>query len=89
MQEVDDRAIARARVFVDTNEAVEITGDICQPLESGVMQTKDILENLFTLAQGEGAPARPNGDEITLFKSAGAAIEDLAGAIPANRSTQK
>lgn len=85
MREADDAALNRARVFVDTEDAIATAGDISDPLERGVISRDDILGTLFTITRGGAPPARPNGDEITLFKSAGAAIEDLAGAVLAYR----
>ena len=81
MREADDTAIAKARVFVDTVDAVHTAGDICDPLKHGVISDADILGTLFTLTRGEAPAVRPRGNEITLFKSAGTAIEDLAGAV--------
>ena len=46
----------------------------------GVIGEADILGDLTGLARGE-APVRETADEITLFKSVGAALEDLAAAI--------
>ncbi len=77
----DDTAIAKARIFVDTDDAVQTAGDICDPLKRGIITDADILGTLFTLARGEAPAARSTGDEITFFKSAGTAIEDLAGAV--------
>ena len=88
MREADDTTIAKARIFVDTDDAVQTAGDICDPLKSGVITDADILGTLFTLARGEAPAARSTGDEITLFKSAGTAIEDLAGAVLAYERTQ-
>ena len=88
MREADDDAILKARVFVDTDDAVQSAGDICDPLKRGVISEASILGNLFTLARGEGPVARPMGDEITFFKSAGTAIEDLAGAVLAYERTR-
>ena len=48
-----------------------------QPLASGVL--KDIAGDLFDLTRGQ-AEARRSDEEITLFKSVGTALEDLAGA---------
>lgn len=81
MRESDDEAIRRAQVFVDTREgATKEGGDIVQPLQSGVLKRENIRGDLFELARGI-APGRMAQDEITLFKSVGAALEDLAGAI--------
>ena len=49
-------------------------------VRSGISDA-DILGTLFTLTRGEAPAVRLDGDEITLFKSAGTAIEDLAGAV--------
>ena len=81
MREADDTAIAKARIFVDTDDAVQTAGDICGPLKRGVITDADILGTLFTLARGEATAVRSTGDEITFFKSVGTAIEDLAGAV--------
>ena len=88
MREADDTAIAKARVFVDTDDAVQTAGDSCDPLIRGVITDADILGTLFTLARGEAPAARPTGNEITFFKSAGTAIEDLAGAVLAYERTR-
>ena len=80
MRETDDTAIRRARVFVDTRAgACKEAGDIVQPLESGVLDPDDIAADLFELTRGERA-GRRFYDQITLFKSVGTAIEDLAAA---------
>ena len=88
MREADDIAIAKARVFIDTDDAVQTVGDICDPLKRGVITDADILGTLFTLARGEAPAGRPTGNEITFFKSAGTAIEDLAGAVLAYERTR-
>ncbi len=80
MREVDDEAVKRARVFVDTRDgALREAGDIIQPLASGALREDDIAGDLFDLARGSRAGRRYH-DQITLFKSVGAALEDLAAA---------
>ncbi len=80
MRETDDAAVAKARVFVDTREgATNEAGDIVQPLKSGVITEDDIAGDLFELTRGERA-GRRFYDQITLFKSVGTALEDLAAA---------
>jgi alanine dehydrogenase len=80
MRESDDAAIRRARVFVDTREgALTEAGDIVQPIESGVLDAADVAGDLFELTRGERA-GRRFYDQITLFKSVGTALEDLAAA---------
>lgn len=80
MRETDDIAIAKARVFVDTREgAMAEAGDIVQPLRAGIIAEDDIAGDLFDLTRGERA-GRRFYDQITLFKSVGTALEDLAAA---------
>lgn len=80
MREADDAAIARARVYVDTYAgALAEAADIVEPLERGVIARTDVLGELAQLVSGE-VPGRSAADEITLFKSVGTAIEDLAAA---------
>lgn len=81
MRESDDDAVQRARVFVDTRAgATKEAGDIVQPLRSGAIEHADILGDLHELARGE-VSGRGGDREITLFKSVGAALEDLAAGI--------
>jgi alanine dehydrogenase len=80
MREADDDCVRRARVFVDTREgALKEAGDIIQPLKSGVLREDDIAGDLFDLTRGARAGRRYH-DQITMFKSVGTAIEDLAAA---------
>ncbi|TGV96906.1 ornithine cyclodeaminase family protein, partial [Mesorhizobium sp. M2D.F.Ca.ET.145.01.1.1] len=81
MRESDDDAIMRARVYVDTRAgATKEAGDIVQPLASGVLKPEAIVADLHELARGQ-KQGRGSPDEITLFKSVGAALEDLAAGI--------
>ncbi|RJG46820.1 ornithine cyclodeaminase family protein [Mesorhizobium sp. DCY119] len=81
MRESDDDAIRRARVYVDTRAgATKEAGDIVQPLASGVLKAEDIVADLHELARDQKR-GRETADEITLFKSVGAALEDLAAGI--------
>jgi ornithine cyclodeaminase len=81
MRESDDEAVRRARVYVDTRGgALKEAGDIVQAITSGALSEAAIVGDLFQLTRGE-AKGRGNADEITLFKSVGAALEDLAAAV--------
>lgn len=81
MRESDDEAIRRARVYVDTRTgATKEAGDIVQALASGALSADGIVADLHELARGQ-KPGRRNAEEITLFKSVGAALEDLAAGI--------
>ena len=80
MREADDEVMRRATIFADTRaDILKKPGDIVQPLEAGVITADDVVGDLFGLAQGTCAGRRAD-DEITLFKSMGTAIEDLAAA---------
>lgn len=78
MREADDEAVRRARVFVDTPAALAEAGDVVQPMASGILRKEDVAD-LFDLTRG-AHPGRESDAEITLFKSVGAALEDLAAA---------
>jgi ornithine cyclodeaminase len=79
MREADDHAAARARVYVDTPAALTEAGDIAGPVARGALRAEDIRGDLAGLCSGK-AQGRATPAEITLFKSVGTAIEDLAAA---------
>ncbi|MGZ6000028.1 MAG: bifunctional Delta(1)-pyrroline-2-carboxylate/Delta(1)-piperideine-2-carboxylate reductase [Rhizomicrobium sp.] len=81
MRETDDETFQRARIYVDTRAgAMTEAGDIVDPLRRGVIFEQDIRGDLFDLCRGS-VKGRENASEITLFKSVGTAIEDLATAM--------
>jgi ornithine cyclodeaminase/alanine dehydrogenase-like protein (mu-crystallin family) len=80
MREADDDCVRRARIFVDTRDgALHEAGDIVQPIQAGLLREDDIAGDLFDLTRGSRAGRRYH-DQITLFKSVGSALEDLAAA---------
>ncbi len=80
MREADDAAVAHARIFVDTYAGALVeAGDLVSPLERGVIARAQIEAELAELVRGD-KPGRRGADEITLFKSVGTALEDLAAA---------
>ena len=80
MAEADGEALKRACVFVDTRHgALNEAGEIIQALDEGYIEQHDILAELSELCSGE-KPGRVTDEEITLFKSCGTALEDLAAA---------
>ena len=81
MRETDDEVVRRARIWVDTRAGgFGEAGDILIPLGAGVIGRDKVEGDLFELARGS-APRRGSGSEITIFKSVGASIEDLAAAV--------
>ena len=80
MRETDGDVLARARVYVDTREGAEAeAGDLLQAAQEGKFRMENIQGDLFDLCRGKTA-GRRSAEEITLFKSCGTAIEDLATA---------
>lgn len=80
MREADDALMTIAALFVDTHEgALAEAGDLTQPMQAGLLQPTDLLADLGALAGG-AHPGRQTADQITLFKSVGSALADLAAA---------
>ena len=80
MREVDDDAIVRSRIVVDTYAgALAEAGDLVQPIERGVIAREQVVAELAQVLRGEVRGRTAPGD-ITLFKSVGSALEDLAAA---------
>lgn len=80
MREADNEAVARARIVVDSLEgALQEAGDLVQPLADGVITRASIVGDLGMVLRGEVIARRDDAD-VTLFKSVGHALEDLAAA---------
>jgi ornithine cyclodeaminase len=81
MRETDDAAIARADLIVVDSRAAALAegGDIVAAIASGAIDASAIAAELADLARG-AHPGRTRDDEITVFKSVGFALEDLAAA---------
>lgn len=81
MRETDDAAMARADLIVVDSRAGALAegGDIVQALASGAIDPSRIVADLADLARGTH-PGRERADHITVFKSVGFALEDLAAA---------
>ena len=81
MRETDAACVAKAKVFVDTYAgAHDEAGDLLQAVNEGQFDMSRICADLYELTQ-QKRPGRENTDDITLFKSVGASLEDLAAAI--------
>ncbi|MDO9413912.1 MAG: ornithine cyclodeaminase family protein [Pseudolabrys sp.] len=80
MRECDDDTVLRSSVFVDTYAgALKEAGDLVQPIAAGLWKADAVRGDLHELTSG-AKQGRRDASEITLFKSVGAAIEDLAAA---------
>jgi ornithine cyclodeaminase len=76
MREADDRALQRARIFVDSRDTtLGHIGELKIPLASGAIVAGDVVADYYDLPTG--AFARRSDDEITLFKNGGGAHLDL------------
>ena len=80
MREVDDLTLTRGEIHVDTRAGALVeAGELVQSLAAGVIQLADIRAELSELVRHQ-VPGRSSPEAITLFKSVGTAIEDLAAA---------
>jgi ornithine cyclodeaminase/alanine dehydrogenase-like protein (mu-crystallin family) len=81
MRETDSLCLARGDVFVDTYAgAMGEAGDILQAIDEGAFSKEDLRAELAELLRNE-KPVRTSDEAITVFKSVGASLEDLAAAI--------
>ncbi len=81
MREVDDDAVVHSRISVDTYRgALSEPGDLVIPLELGLITRKHVVAELAELVRGERV-GRMSDDQITIFKSVGTALADLAAAM--------
>lgn len=81
MRESDADCLTRGEVFVDTYAGARgEAGDILQAIDEGGFAFDDIRAELAELMRGEKA-GRSGPEAITVFKSVGASLEDLAAAI--------
>ncbi|MFQ5748337.1 MAG: ornithine cyclodeaminase family protein [Planctomycetota bacterium] len=77
-RELDTRAVERARLFVDSREAAgREAGDYLIPLQEGAVGEDHVQGEIGELLLGR-VEGRRDASEITLFKSLGLAVQDLA-----------
>ena len=78
VREVPAETVRRARVFVDDRRAaLEEAGDLIIPLRQGLIEASHILAELGAVLAGL-EPGRVSNGDVTLFKSVGSAVQDLA-----------
>jgi ornithine cyclodeaminase/alanine dehydrogenase-like protein (mu-crystallin family) len=79
-REVDSATIAAARLFVDRREsALSEAGDVLLAMQEGAIDAGHICAEIGEVLIGS-QPGRTTAEEITLFKSLGLPVEDLAAA---------
>ena len=76
-RELDDAAVQRARIVVESRAAaLAEAGDLLIPIGSGALRPEEIAADLSEVVRG--AQIRRSAKDITVFKSVGVAFEDLA-----------
>lgn len=79
-REMPTALVARARVFVDARAgALQESGDLLIPIAEGVITAGHIVGELGEVVAGK-APGRLTGEDVTIFKSLGMAVEDVVAA---------
>ena len=86
MREADDACFSGAALYVDTEEALEKSGDLIGPLVRGVLSKSDICGTLTSLSRHQAGVVQQRRknegkQQRTVFKSVGTALEDLAAAM--------
>ena len=80
MREIDGATLARAKVVVDSREAIMAEcGDILLAIKEGSIAKENIHGEIGEVLAGT-KPGREHTDEVTLYKSVGIAIQDVATA---------
>ncbi|MFW9871368.1 MAG: ornithine cyclodeaminase family protein [Candidatus Thorarchaeota archaeon] len=80
MQEVPAETVVRAKVVIDhTESSMAEAGDLIIPLDQGLIAKDHIYAELGEIAAGL-KPGRTSDEEVTLFKSVGVAVQDVAAA---------
>ena len=75
MREVDDRAMQRARVFVDSRKTtIHHIGELMDPIASGAITEADVVADFY---DDPALFSRRSEDEITIAKNGGGAHLDL------------
>ena len=78
LRELDTASIQRARIICDQLDAcMAEAGDLQIPVENGDYAWSDIAGDLGDVVNGN-TPGRTSGDEVTIFKSVGLAIQDIS-----------
>lgn len=79
-RELDTNIVKKSRLVADSYEAcLKEAGDIIIPIEEGAIDKSHMYAELGEIVTGK-KPARQNDTDITLFKSNGLAIQDVAAA---------
>jgi ornithine cyclodeaminase len=75
-RELDDNAVGRAKLVVETREAAMAeAGDILIPMQAGRIGPSAVCADLAEVVKGKAVRTSP--EDVTIFKSVGVAFEDL------------
>ena len=80
MHETDEEAIVKCTVYIDTDDALEESGELMRAMKLGIWRKSAVAGRLAELCAGH-RDGRKNDVDITLFKSVGHALEDIATAV--------
>ncbi len=79
-RELDSATVQAARVLVDSREAaLKEAGDLLIPLQEGLFGAEHIRDEIGEVLAGS-KPGRTSPDQITVYKSVGVAVQDIAAA---------
>ena len=79
-RESDDEVARKSSIYVDVMEsAMREAGDLLIPIANGTIEVSDILGDLTDLCR-ETVPGRTDAEQVTMFKSTGSALADMAAA---------
>jgi ornithine cyclodeaminase/alanine dehydrogenase-like protein (mu-crystallin family) len=88
-REMDSPTVAASKLFVDKRESIlQESGDYLFPLKEGLIGAEHIRAEIGEVLSG-AKPGRESDEEITLYKSLGLAVEDLAAAEYVYRKAQE
>ncbi|AUI61181.1 ornithine cyclodeaminase family protein [Amycolatopsis sp. BJA-103] len=85
MREADDTCLTRGTLYIDSEIALDESGDLTQPLLDGIITRDAVAATLPQLCRRE-ALGRRDDHQITVFKAVGTALADLAAAALVHRS---
>jgi alanine dehydrogenase len=88
-RELDAACFARGRIVADSREQVlDECGDLRDAIAAGAVGPEAVSAELGELAAGL-KPGRTSPDEITIFKSVGVALQDIAVAVSVFEASQR
>ena len=86
LSEIDEYIITHAdKVYMDTPDALEESGDFIKPIQKGIFSADRITGELGAVINGE-IIGRESDEEITFFETTGSAVLDI---VPAQRIYEK